>query len=141
MDTQFLSTLTKYDTFPPLTKIFRRGRISLYADVVELVDSLDLGSNARACRFESCCPHQKRRGRQSLPLLFWFVATGREPIYMQQSGGLLSPRAPPRCSLMKSSPVISIRHLFSILRTITSKYSDPDNVWMQKKAHKKAGND
>ena len=30
-----------------------------YADVVELVDSLDLGSNARACRFESCHPHQK----------------------------------------------------------------------------------
>ncbi len=29
-----------------------------YADVVELVDSLDLGSNARACRFESCHPHQ-----------------------------------------------------------------------------------
>ena len=31
-----------------------------YADVVELVDSLDLGSNARACRFESCHPHQKK---------------------------------------------------------------------------------
>ena len=28
-----------------------------YAGVVELVDSLDLGSNARACRFESCHPH------------------------------------------------------------------------------------
>ena len=28
-----------------------------YADVVELVDSLDLGSNAKACRFESCHPH------------------------------------------------------------------------------------
>ena len=32
-----------------------------HADVVELVDSLDLGSNARACRFESCHPHQKRK--------------------------------------------------------------------------------
>ena len=43
-----------------LTKIFARGKISplQYADVVELVDSLDLGSNARACRFESCHPHQ-----------------------------------------------------------------------------------
>ena len=30
-----------------------------YAGVVELVDSVDLGSTARACRFESCCPHQK----------------------------------------------------------------------------------
>ena len=28
-----------------------------YADVVELVDSLDLGSNAQACRFETCHPH------------------------------------------------------------------------------------
>ena len=27
--------------------------------MVELVDSVDLGSTARACRFESCCPHQK----------------------------------------------------------------------------------
>ena len=27
------------------------------AGVVELVDSLDLGSNAKACRFESCRPH------------------------------------------------------------------------------------
>ena len=38
--------------------------------MVELVDSVDLGSTARACRFESCCPHQiKRRGR-SLSFLF-----------------------------------------------------------------------
>ena len=29
-----------------------------YAGMVELVDSGDLGSPARACRFESCCPHQ-----------------------------------------------------------------------------------
>ena len=28
-----------------------------YAGMVELVDSVDLGSTARACRFESCCPH------------------------------------------------------------------------------------
>ena len=35
-----------------------RVKIEEYADVVELVDSLDLGSNARACRFESCHPHQ-----------------------------------------------------------------------------------
>ena len=29
-----------------------------YAGVVELVDSVDLGSSAKACRFESCRPHQ-----------------------------------------------------------------------------------
>ena len=38
-----------------------RGKI--YADVVELVDSLDLGSNAQACRFESCHPHQSIQTR------------------------------------------------------------------------------
>ena len=34
--------------------------------MVELVDSVDLGSTARACRFESCCPHQKKRGLREL---------------------------------------------------------------------------
>ena len=28
--------------------------------MVELVDSVDLGSTAKACRFESCCPHHNR---------------------------------------------------------------------------------
>ena len=43
----------------PLTRDCRSDKIAgQYADVVELVDSLDLGSNARACRFESCHPHQ-----------------------------------------------------------------------------------
>ena len=38
--------------------------------MVELVDSLDLGSNARACRFESCHPHQIRRRGFGLSFLF-----------------------------------------------------------------------
>ena len=46
-----------------LTSAVLRVRIHPYADVVELVDSLDLGSNARACRFESCHPHQIAKGR------------------------------------------------------------------------------
>ena len=48
-------------TRPPfsLTRPFVRDKIPPNAGVVELVDSLDLGSNARACRFESCHPHQK----------------------------------------------------------------------------------
>ena len=29
-----------------------------HADMVELADTLDLGSSARACRFKSCYPHQ-----------------------------------------------------------------------------------
>ena len=42
-------------------RIAPQERIALkeYAGMVELVDSLDLGSNAKACRFESCCPHHK----------------------------------------------------------------------------------
>ena len=35
-----------------------RVKIGEYAGVVELVDSVDLGSSAKACRFESCRPHQ-----------------------------------------------------------------------------------
>ena len=49
-----------------MTKIFENDKIPesmdvgihLYAGMVELVDSVDLGSTAQACRFESCCPHQ-----------------------------------------------------------------------------------
>ena len=50
-----------------------------YAGVVELVDSLDLGSNARACRFESCHPHQIRKGGFSLPFLFGWYAQDENP--------------------------------------------------------------
>lgn len=44
--------------------------------MVELVDSVDLGSTANACRFESCCPHQKREPVRAL----FFGAAGLEPI-------------------------------------------------------------
>ena len=50
--------------FPALTYGMLCGKIPPYADVVELVDSLDLGSNAQACRFESCHPHH-------LPMESW----------------------------------------------------------------------
>ena len=30
----------------------------MYAGMVKLADTIDLGSIASACRFESCCPHQ-----------------------------------------------------------------------------------
>ena len=29
-----------------------------YAGMVELADTLDLGSNGQPCRFKSCCPYQ-----------------------------------------------------------------------------------
>ena len=44
-----------------------------YAGVVELVDSLDLGSNARACRFESCRPHHMTQH----PTGCWVLFVGR----------------------------------------------------------------
>ena len=28
--------------------------------MVELADTLDLGSSGKPCRFESCCPHQRK---------------------------------------------------------------------------------
>lgn len=34
--------------------------VKICADVVELADTQDLGSCARACRFKSCHPHQTR---------------------------------------------------------------------------------
>ena len=34
--------------------------VKICADVVELADTQDLGSCARACRFKSCHPHHKR---------------------------------------------------------------------------------
>ena len=40
-----------------LTKYFHHVKMTPYAGMVELVDSVDLGSTAHACRFESCCPH------------------------------------------------------------------------------------
>ena len=37
-----------------------KNRGTKHAGMVELVDSVDLGSTANACRFESCCPHQQK---------------------------------------------------------------------------------
>ena len=47
--------------------------------MVELVDSLDLGSNAQACRFESCHPHQVKERGFRLSLLLYVVGS-LEPI-------------------------------------------------------------
>ena len=34
--------------------------------MVELADTLDLGSNAKACRFKSCYPYQKESARRTI---------------------------------------------------------------------------
>ena len=44
--------------------------VLFYADVVELADTPDLGSGARACRFKSCHPHKKA----SFWVLFLFLS-------------------------------------------------------------------
>lgn len=37
----------------------RQGKVSdVFADMVELADTPDLGSGGRPCRFESCYPHE-----------------------------------------------------------------------------------
>jgi hypothetical protein len=43
----------------------------IYADVVELADTLDLGSSGQPCRFDSCHPHQKKDTLKSV----FFLAT------------------------------------------------------------------
>ena len=66
-----------------------RVRMVLSADVVELVDSLDLGSNARACRFESCHPHQNKKYPFGVLFILVCITDGLEPISMQHPGGVL----------------------------------------------------
>ena len=57
-----------------------------YAGVVELVDSVDLGSSAKACRFESCRPHQTNIIRTKFSLwetgsdYLFSLAGSRKPI-------------------------------------------------------------
>ena len=69
---QFLFTLPKGTHFPPLTKIFRRGKMAPHAGVVELVDSVDLGSNGQPCKFKSCRPYQEKKGK-ARPSLSYLV--------------------------------------------------------------------
>lgn len=45
---------------------------NIYADVVKLADTLDLGSSARACRFKSCHPYQTAYA------VFYFLRTCRK---------------------------------------------------------------
>ena len=64
-----------------------KNRGTKHAGMVELVDSVDLGSTANACRFESCCPHQNKSVTLWVALLFWY-RTGLEPILMPNAGGI-----------------------------------------------------
>ena len=63
---------------PPRPPIFF-SHVITYGRVVELVDSLDLGSNARACRFESCRPHQIKRQSTWVDCRFFLWISCRHP--------------------------------------------------------------
>ena len=63
-----------------------KNRGTKHAGMVELVDSVDLGSTANACRFESCCPHQ--RGAPPYGWRSSLVRPGLEPILMPNASGI-----------------------------------------------------
>ena len=77
--------------------------------MVELVDSVDLGSTANACRFESCCPHQKKRARQGSLFL---VRQGLEPIQSAVLWTAGKRRLDGVYTIVYSSPVAPVRALF-----------------------------
>ena len=76
--------------------------------MVELVDSVDLGSTANACRFESCCPHQKREPARAL----FFGAAGLEPIQSAVLWTAGKRRLDGVYTIVYSSPVARARALF-----------------------------
>ena len=76
--------------------------------MVELVDSVDLGSTANACRFESCCPHQKREPVRAL----FFGAAGLEPIQSAVLWTAGKRRLDGVYTIVYSSPVAPVRALF-----------------------------
>ena len=60
--------------------------------MVELADTLDLGSNAKACRFKSCYPYQKESARRTIyatGALFLLYGSGIETAEVR---GAFAPR-------------------------------------------------
>ena len=51
--------------------------VFIKADMVELADTMDLGSIGHPCRFESCYPHQQNSG-QFCSLFCLYLKAGRE---------------------------------------------------------------
>ena len=59
----------------------------MLAGMVELADTLDLGSNGQPCRFKSCYPHKhKERAR---PSLYVYMNTGSKNL--PAVGGIINP--------------------------------------------------
>ena len=94
--------------------------------MVELVDSVDLGSTANACRFESCCPHQKREPARAL----FFGAAGLEPIQSAVLWTAGKRRLDGVYTIVYSSPVAPRQgSLFWCGRTRTYSISSPVDCW------------
>lgn len=52
---------------------FRCYNIKANADVVKLADTLDLGSSASACRFDSCHPHHCINKLRGIEVFLYFM--------------------------------------------------------------------
>lgn len=52
---------------------FRCYNIKANADVVKLADTLDLGSSASACRFDSCHPHHCVNELRGIEVFLCFI--------------------------------------------------------------------
>ena len=83
---------------------FKRGPESEYAPVVELADTLDLGSSGRPCRFKSCQAHHRRRSLRTAQK----TRFRKSRVFFDCAPGLLlSPSNPLRWASM-GSPVFRI---------------------------------
>ena len=60
--------------------------VFIKADMVELADTMDLGSIGHPCRFESCYPHQQNSG-QFLPVILFILKNRTRTGATAQSGG------------------------------------------------------
>ena len=64
---------------------------------MKLADTLDLGSNARACRFKSCRPYQINRRDLTLRSWRFFCYTAQE-LKLQRLGVKITPSSPIACT-------------------------------------------
>ena len=62
------------------------------AGMVELADTLDLGSSGKPCRIKSCCPHQKRGIRKDVPFLVASLRLAKIRFAQLWREGITNPR-------------------------------------------------
>ena len=54
--------------------------------MVELADTPDLGSGARACRFKSCYPQSRKSLGDKSSRLFYLAKSGAKAVFTWESG-------------------------------------------------------